>query len=317
MLERFSVEAWAALVREHRPRAISLVPAALAMVYDADLPRDTFDGVEAVFSGTAPLDPELGRQFEERYGVPVLVVYGATEFAGGVAGWTIADWRRYGADKIGSVGRPNPGVRVRVVDRDGGGELAPGEVGLLEVQAPQLVEPGWLRTTDLARMDDDDFIWIVGRADDVIVRGGFKVATDAVRDVIVEHPSVLEASVIGMADRRLGQVPVAAVELRPAVNRSRPTSSMGRPRTTGGVPGAGRAPIVDALPRTPSMKVSQGELRRLFEARHGRLISAARARAPPGACSSAPGQRGIALGDRVDDRPLGVIGLTVDRHAAR
>ena len=215
LLERFSVDAWAELVREHRPRAVSLVPAALAMVLDADVPRDVFEGVSAVISGTAPLDPELGRQFEERYGVPVLVVYGATEFAGGVAGWTLSDWRRHGVEKRGSVGRPNAGVGVRVVDQESGQELPRGDVGLLEVQAKQLGQHGWVRTTDLARMDDDDFIWIVGRADDVIVRGGFKVATNDVRDVLITHPAVQEAAVLGVPDRRLGQVPVAAVELRP------------------------------------------------------------------------------------------------------
>ncbi|MET0578430.1 MAG: fatty acid--CoA ligase family protein, partial [Ilumatobacteraceae bacterium] len=267
MLERFSVEAWAALVREHRPRAVSLVPTALAMVYDADLPRDTFDGVSAVFSGTAPLDPALAQQFQERYGVPVLVVNGATEFAGGVAGWTLADWKRCGRDKVGSVGRPNAGVRVRVVDQDSFDPLPPGEVGLLEVQAPQLSSSGWVRTTDLARIDEDDFIWIVGRADDVIVRGGFKVATNSVRDVIAGHPAVLDASVFGLPDRRLGQVPVGAVELRPDAEpvTSDELIAWARERLTGyQVPVELR--IVDRLPRTPSMKVSQAALKELFGA---------------------------------------------------
>jgi acyl-CoA synthetase (AMP-forming)/AMP-acid ligase II len=270
LLERFSVEGWAQMVREHRPRAVSLVPAAVAMVLDADLPRDTFDSVSAVFSGTAPLDPELARQFQERYDVPVLVVYGATEFAGGVAGWTLADWRRYGDTKAGSVGRPNAGVRTRVVDQDTGEELPRGAVGLLEVQAPQLATRDWVRTTDLARMDDDDFIWIVGRADDVIVRGGFKVATNAVRDVIAGHAAVLDATVFGVPDRRLGQVPVAAVELRPDAEpvTSDQLIAWARERLTGyQVPVELR--ILDALPRTPSMKVSQAALRPLFERSDG------------------------------------------------
>ena len=266
LLERFSVEGWVAMVREHRPKVISLVPTALAMVYDADLPADTFAGVSAVFSGTAPLDPELGRLFHERYGIPVLVVYGATEFAGGVAGWTLADWQRFGTTKNGSVGRPNAGDRVRIVDQKTGEEMPPGGVGLLEVQAPQLSTPGWLRTTDLARMDEDDFIWIVGRADDVIVRGGFKVATNSVRDVIASHPAVLDACVIGLPDRRLGQVPVAAVELRPDADAITPDDLIAwmRERLSGyQVPIELR--IVDELPRTPSMKISQVAVRSMFD----------------------------------------------------
>jgi acyl-CoA synthetase (AMP-forming)/AMP-acid ligase II len=266
LLERFSVDSWAALVREHRPKAISLVPTAIAMVLDADLPRDTFDGVSALFAGTAPLDPELGRLFEQRYGVPVLVVYGATEFAGGVAGWTLADWRRFGPDKTGSVGRANAGVTVRVVDPDTGRELPYGAVGLLEVRAAQLDTADWVRTTDLARMDADGFIWIAGRADDVIVRGGFKVATDAVRDALASHPSVQEACVIGIADRRLGQVPVAAVELRPDAAPVTPDELLDHGRSQLAayqVPVEVR--IVDVLPRTPSMKISRAEVQQLFQ----------------------------------------------------
>ena len=264
LLERFSVDGWAAMVGEHRPRVISLVPAAMAMVYDADLPKDLFAGVEVAFSGTAPLDPTLGRQFEERYGVPVLVVYGATEFAGGVAGWTIGAWKQFGDAKSGSVGRPNAGVDVRIVDRETGTVLPSGQVGLLEVRAPQLATEGWTRTTDLARIDDDRFIWIIGRADDVIIRGGFKVATGEVRDIIASHPSVSDACVIGLDDTRLGQVPVAAVELRAgAAITSADLLAWARDRLSGyQVPV--EIKIVDLLPRTPSMKVSQGDVRLLF-----------------------------------------------------
>jgi long-chain acyl-CoA synthetase len=266
LLERFAVDAWADAVREFRPKAISLVPAALTMVLDADLDPGLFEHVSAVFSGSAPLDPELAERFEERYGVPVLAVYGATEFAGGVAGWTLADWRELGATRRGSVGRANAGVSVRVVDPDSGEEQPRGEVGLLEVAAPQLSEPGWMRTTDLARMDDEGFIWIVGRTDDVIVRGGLKVATNAVRDVIAAHPSVLDACVIGVPDRRLGQVPVAAVELRSDAGEvdAADIVAWARERLSGyQVPVEVR--IFDALPRTPSMKVSQVALRSVFE----------------------------------------------------
>jgi len=266
LLERFSVSAWADMVRLHQPRAIALVPAALLMVLDADLPRETFEGVKALFCGTAPLDPAMGREFEERYGVPVLVVYGATEFAGGVAGWTIEDRKTFGGSKSGSVGRPNSGVEVRVVAEESGTELSRGDVGLLEVRAAQLGQPGWLRTTDLARMDDDDFIWIAGRADDVIVRGGFKVATNAVRDVIASHPSVLEASVFGVDDRRLGQVPVAAVELRMDAKPVAADELMAFAREQlSGYQVPVEIRILDELPRTPSMKVSQAQLRTMFE----------------------------------------------------
>jgi long-chain acyl-CoA synthetase len=265
LLERFDVHAWAGAVREHRPRAISLVPTALRMVYEADLPRDAFAGVKACFVGTAPLDPALGASFHERYGVPILVVYGATEFAGGVAGWTLRDWERFGDTKWGSVGRANAGIELRVIDDERGAPVPNGTEGILEVRGRQLPEPGWMRTTDLAVLDDDGFLWIRGRADDVIIRGGFKVSTDAVRDALVGHAAVRDAVVIGIPDERLGAVPVAAVEVEPHhdVDEEALRQYLRGHLAAYQIPM--RILVVERLPRTPSMKVSQPAVRELFD----------------------------------------------------
>lgn len=266
LLERFDVASWSDLVRRHRPRVVSLAPTAIRMVLDADVPTSLFEGVRAVVAGTAPVTPELADEFLQRYGIPVLVVYGATEFAGGVAGWTLPDWQQYGPQKRGSVGRPNPGVSVRITDPQTGDEVPVGESGLLQVRAPQLGGAGWVTTTDLARVDGDGFIWILGRADDVVIRGGFKVSTNVVRDCLLTHPAVGDASVVGVDDPRLGQVPVAAVERK--ANGPRPDAGELRVYLRSRLP-AYQVPIriivVEQLPRTPSMKVSQPAVRELFE----------------------------------------------------
>jgi acyl-coenzyme A synthetase/AMP-(fatty) acid ligase len=105
LLEKFEVVAWTELVRRHRPGYVRLPPTALRMVLQAAVPAETFDSVRAIGSGTAPLPPELMEEFEERYGIPVLGNYGATEFAGAIAGWTLKDKKQWGAHKRGSVGR--------------------------------------------------------------------------------------------------------------------------------------------------------------------------------------------------------------------
>ena len=87
-----------------------------------------------VSAGTAPLDPDTAQAFEERYDVPVLTTYGATEFAGGVAGWTLPDYKTHGPAKRGSVGRANAGVELRVIDPESGAVLASDQTGLLEVK---------------------------------------------------------------------------------------------------------------------------------------------------------------------------------------
>jgi acyl-CoA synthetase (AMP-forming)/AMP-acid ligase II len=214
LLERFTVDGWVAAVREHRPKTVSLVPTALRMVLDADVDDDVFESIRSVVSGTAPLDPDLGEAFTARYGVPVLTSYGATEFGGGVAGWNLADHEQFAVAKRGSVGRAHAGCSLRVVDPDDGRDLGVDTVGLLEVRAAQLGTDEWVRTTDLARLDHDGFLWIVGRADQTILRGGMKVQPETVRAALEQHPGVAEAAVIGVRDARLGAVPVAVVERR-------------------------------------------------------------------------------------------------------
>jgi acyl-CoA synthetase (AMP-forming)/AMP-acid ligase II len=266
LLERFRVDEWADAVRRHRPRTVSLVPAALRMVLEADLDPDDLSSVRSVVSGTAPLSPDDADAFREKYGVPVLVSYAATEFGGGVAGWNLTDYERYWAEKRGSVGRAHAGCELRVVDPETGVPLAVDREGLLEVKARQMGDDaGWTRTTDLARIDADGFVWILGRADQAIIRGGFKVRPDDVRAALERDPRVRGAAVVSRADARLGAVPVAAVELRPGTAPVSPDellSDAAHVLARYELPAEVR--LVEALPRTPSGKVDLAAVRELF-----------------------------------------------------
>ena len=112
LLDRFTVEGWADAVRRHRPATVSLVPAALRMVLEADLDPADLSSVRSVVSGTAPLDPDDADAFMATYGIPVLVAYAATEFGGGVAGWNLEDHKNWWSAKRGSVGRAHTGLRA-------------------------------------------------------------------------------------------------------------------------------------------------------------------------------------------------------------
>jgi acyl-CoA synthetase (AMP-forming)/AMP-acid ligase II len=218
LLERFSVDGWSDAVRRHRPATASLVPAALRMVLDADLDPDDLSSIRSVVSGTAPLDPDDADAFTAKYGIPVLVTYAATEFGGSVAGWNLDDHKIFWTAKRGSVGRAHAGCELRVVDADSGAPVAADVEGLLEVKAGQLDNDAWVRTTDLARLDEDDFLFILGRADQAIIRGGFKVRPDDIKAALERHPAVRGAAVVSREDRRLGAVPVAVVEPRPGAD---------------------------------------------------------------------------------------------------
>jgi acyl-CoA synthetase (AMP-forming)/AMP-acid ligase II len=262
LMSKFRLEPWVRAVRAHRPRAVGLVPAALRTVLAERVDPEMLSSVEVVTTGTTACPTELIDEFLEVYGIRVLPTYGATEFAGAVAYWTKPMHENWWATKSGSVGRALPGVHLRVTDDDGQ-ELPAGEVGRLEIRSRQspLGDQEWLRTSDIAALDTDGFLWIKGRADDAIVRGGFKIHPDAVRRVLEQHPAVREAAVAPMDDQRLGQVPVAGVELAPGAGRPESGELIAlcrRHLMPYEVPV--HIAILDALPRTPSSKVSRVDL---------------------------------------------------------
>lgn len=264
LLERFDLDRWADAVRRHRPRAVSLVPAALRMVLHSDLTRADLASIRAVTSGTAPLSADDADAFAEKYGIPVLTSYAATEFGGGVAGWTLVDHQKYWRTKRGSVGRASLGAQLRVVDDDGT-PLGTDKPGLLEVKPGQLpVATEWIRTADMARIDADGFVWILGRADQAIIRGGFKVIPDDVCAALETHPAVRGAAVIARPDERLGETPVAMVELRDgaSADAAELTEFLRSRLAHYEVPA--EIAIVDAIPRTPSGKPDLGAVRKSF-----------------------------------------------------
>lgn len=279
IMPKFMLEPWLRLIARHRPKATGLVPAALRTIISANVPRERVDCLEVITTGTTACPPDLIEEFLRLYGIRVLPTYGATEFAGAVAYWTKSMHEKWWESKAGSVGRPLPGISVRVTDNEGG-VLAAGEVGRLEIRGAQSPAgpEAWLQTSDFAAVDDDGFLWIHGRADDAIIRGGFKVQPDTVRKVLEDHPGVREAAVAPLPDVRLGQVPVAGVELadeREVIDRAGLIDELMAKCRAQLLPY--EVPIhiavLSELPRTASSKVSRVELARLIADDMGRSLS--------------------------------------------
>jgi long-chain acyl-CoA synthetase len=171
-----------------------------------------------VSCGAAPLSPSLIEEFERR--VPTATIhegYGCTETAG------IISATRPGQRRIGSVGQAVPGVELRIVSPDGR-DLPAGEDGEIVVRGPNVmvgylhgepVDPdGWFATGDIGRVDPDGYLSIVDRKKDLIIRGGINVFPRDVEDVLLAHPAVAAAAVVGRPDERLGEEVVAFVCLR-------------------------------------------------------------------------------------------------------
>jgi acyl-CoA synthetase (AMP-forming)/AMP-acid ligase II len=225
LMERFEPATFARLVARYEIRSSVLPPAALVMLVQDDT-ITSLAPLRYVRSVSAPLSPVHARAFHERFGVAVLNGYGQTELGGEVVGWNAGDWKTFGAAKLGAVGRPHPGVQVRVRLDDGSLDPATGAVGELEIRAasrpptdPALADrvsdDGWLRTGDLGRVDGDGFVWLEGRASAMINRGGLKVFPDEVEETIRADATVSDVAVAGVADARLGEVPWAFVVAAP------------------------------------------------------------------------------------------------------
>lgn len=266
LFEKFDAAKYRQALCRYRPKFVPLPPSAIKMMVDSSATREDFASVAAVRAGTAPLPLDLHRAFEEKFGVPILTTYGATEFMGVVTSWTLDDYRQFGEAKQGSVGRVSKGVEVRVVDPATGTPLRSGDQGILEARLDR-IDGGrdWIRTTDLAVIDEDGFVFIQGRVDDAIIRGGFKVMAGKVADLLRQYPGVCEVVVLGRPDDRLGEVPVAVVE--PDIGGSvdaEAVRAFAKARLTPyEVPA--RVHVVDRLPRTISDKVSRPEVHKLLD----------------------------------------------------
>jgi acyl-coenzyme A synthetase/AMP-(fatty) acid ligase len=264
LLEKFVVEDWVSAVKRHRITKVGVQPTVIRMLLEAKVPREDLASLQFIFGGSAPLEHATQKQFEETYGLPVVWGYGATEFAGTIIAWTPDLYKQFGAKKPGSIGKPFPSVQLRVVDPDTGSEVAVGEHGYLEALVP-LVNKDWVRTTDVASIDAEGFVYLHGRGDGAINRGGFKILPETVVKVLQQHPAVLDAAVVGIDDARLGEVPVAAVELRSGVaapSEDELKNFVREKLPAHHIPAAIR--FVEKLPRTPSLKVSLEAVRAMF-----------------------------------------------------
>jgi long-chain acyl-CoA synthetase len=263
--DKFNVAEWIDAVKRHRPRIVTGMPAMMQMVLDADVPPDDLASVEIFYGGSAAFDLELKGRLLDNYGITVIWAYGATEFYGTIISWSEDMHREWGEAKPGSSGRALSGVTLKVVHPESGAELPPGEAGLLHAKVDAL-GPEWIGTNDLVIVDVDGFMFHKGRNDGAIVRGGFKILPETIRTALREHPSVLDASCVGLEDKRLGQVPVAAVELssgRPVPTETELLDFLRDRLPKQAIPT--QILVVGALPRTATLKVEIRAVQNLFE----------------------------------------------------
>jgi long-chain acyl-CoA synthetase len=271
LMRWFDAPGWLALVQEHRVQVSSLIPSMIAMLLAEPLEDYDLSSLRHVTSGAAPLPVALAQELERRVpSVTVLEGYGCTESSSIITAMPPA------ARRLGTVGIPVPGVEVRVVANDGR-PLPPGEDGEIVLRGPnvmagywrdeeetaRVLAGGWLHTGDIGHLDAGGYLTIVDRKKDLIIRGGFNVFPRDVEDVLLQHPAVAAAAVVGRPDPRLGEEVVAFVELHDGATASpEELEEFARERLA-----ATKRPrdirVVGAVPLTPVGKVDRKRLRAL------------------------------------------------------
>jgi len=223
-LPQFSPPRLFALIRRHRPSLFYAIPSMFRVMVQADGRTDAdFSTFRLCASGGEALDPGLAAAFLEQFAVPLLEGYGLTETSPVVA-WNTPDDHR-----PGSVGKPLPWVSVEIRSPEQG-TCAVGEDGEIhlrgdsvmteyyraaEATASAFAPGGWFRTGDVGHLDEDGYLWITGRAKDMIITSGENVAPREIEGTLTSHPDVLEAAVIGAPDVVRGEVPKAFVVRAP------------------------------------------------------------------------------------------------------
>lgn len=270
-LPRFDADVWFDVVERERPTATFLVPAMVELLAasprwaTADLSSITLCPV-----GSAPLAPATFQTLRDRLpGAMVSNSWGMTEAGPAFCLMPPEEQDR----RIGSVGQPVPPVKFRIVGPDGT-ELAANEVGELQVSNPgrereyfndpeataRTWKDGWLCTGDLARLDEDGFLYLVGRDKDVIIRGGNNVHAADVEAVLYEHPAVQEAAVAGVAHAVLGEDVGAWVVLVPGASADGDELRAWCAERLSDYKVPRRWTFLEALPRNPTGKVVKRDL---------------------------------------------------------
>ncbi|MBB4930608.1 fatty-acyl-CoA synthase [Lipingzhangella halophila] len=263
------------LVEHYRVAAMSAVPTVYAVLAQVPVDAD-ISSLRFALVGASPLPAAVRERFHEHTGITLVEGYGLTEA-------TCASVRSFpDAPRPGSVGQRLPYQHVKIVEPESWEELPAGETGVLAISGPAVfagyvtgrdehgpildglgkLRDGWLDTGDLARLDEDGFVHLAGRAKDLIIRGGHNIDPGVIEDALLAHPDVTAAGAVGRPDVHAGEVPVAYVTLAPGAEA---TQDELRAWAAERVPEQAAAPkvvtVLEALPVTDVGKPYKLELR--------------------------------------------------------
>ena len=275
-LRKWDATAAMAVIERERIQSTGGVPTiAWQMLEHPERDRYDLSSLESLSYGGAPSAPELVKRIREEFGALPGNGWGMTETMATV---TLHSGEEY-LERPTSAGPPVPVADLKIMDADGQAELPAGEVGELWARGPMIVKgywnkpeataetfvDGWVRTGDLARLDEEGYLYIVDRAKDMVIRGGENIYSSEVENVLYAHPAVTDCALIGLPHRSWGEEPAAVVHLAPGAQASEAElQDWVRARLAAyKVPVAIRF-VDEVLPRNAQGKILKRELRSLF-----------------------------------------------------
>ena len=289
LMRQFDTDEWLQTVQKEKANRAMLVPTMLKRIVDhPDFKKFDLSSIKVITYGAAPMPFEVIKKAIELFpGVNFINAFGQTETASTITALGPEDHIIEGTEEekekklrrlTSSIGRPMPDVEVKIIGEDGK-EQPPGEVGEIVAQGPRIMggywndpektaktlsKDGWLRTGDMGYKDEDGYIFLVGRGDDLIIRGGENMSPEEIENVIYTHPAVDEVAVIGVPDPEWGQEVMAVIVLKKGAKATaeeisehcrQNLASFKRPRYV---------EFIEELPRTSTGKILKRVLREKY-----------------------------------------------------
>jgi acyl-CoA synthetase (AMP-forming)/AMP-acid ligase II len=258
------------IASERMTLEMAVAPIALALANHPDLEAHDLSSLRYIMWGATPVTESVAMTVTERTGVRWLPAYGASEVPV-IAANPVGRPDRW---RLDSAGLPPAGVELRIADLDGGDILAPGEIGEIQVRSGSVMAgylpdeataeafaDGWYRTGDVGWLEPEGWVHLTDRSKEMIKVNGFQVAPAELEGVLLRHPAVLDCAVFGVADRRAGELPAAAVKLDPGVPVDEGELEGLVAGTLATYKRLGYVVVVDEVPRLPSGKVLRRTLR--------------------------------------------------------
>ncbi len=270
-LPRFSPLATIEAIRAHKPSILFGIPSMFAaMLHLQSTGPEDFAGFHAIISGGEALPATVREAFLQRFQVPIYEGYGLTETS------PVTHVNVPHDHRPGSVGKPVPGCETRIVD-DQDNPLPPERPGEIWLKGPMIMKgyynlpeetarvltpDGYFKTGDLGRIDKDGFLFITGRKKDIIIAAGEKIVPREVEELLMAHPEVAEAAVVGRKDSVRGEAVVAFVVARPGASLdAEALRSFCRQQGLANFKIPRDIHLIDQLPHTPTGKVLKRDLR--------------------------------------------------------